>query len=144
MSSQCQRSFPCFAFVRYLPVSIVLDTGTPSATPYTPVSNLRPPRPTIKDVARAANVSQSTVSYILNDAQASKRISEATKQRVWRAIEKLGYKFNPIGRALQRGYSNQVTLLIVSWNLATSHAATAMAISRAAAKRDLALTVHVA
>jgi DNA-binding LacI/PurR family transcriptional regulator len=84
------------------------------------------------------------VSYILNNAHASQRISEATKQRVWQAVEKLGYKFNPIGRALQRGYSNQVTLLIVSWNLATSHAATAMAISRAAAKRDLALTVHVA
>jgi DNA-binding LacI/PurR family transcriptional regulator len=95
-------------------------------------------------VARAANVSQSTVSYVLSKARASKRISEPTKQRVWRAVEKIGYKFNPIGRALQRGYSNQVTLLIVSWNLATSHAATAMAISRAAARRDLALTVHVA
>src|SRR5438034_9577865 len=60
------------------------------------------------------------------------------------AAEQLGYKFNPIGRALQRGYTNLVTLLIVTWNLATSHAATAMAISRAAAQHDLALTVHVA
>ena len=101
-------------------------------------------RPTIKDVARAANVSQSTVSYILNNNHAAQRISAATKQRVWTAIEQLGYKFNPIGRALQRGYTNQVTLLIVTWNLATSHAATAMAISRAAAMHDLALTVHVA
>lgn len=56
----------------------------------------------------------------------------------------MGYTFNPIGRALQRGYTNQVTLLIVSWDLATSHAATAMAISRAVAEHDLALTVHVA
>src|SRR5438046_7497973 len=103
-----------------------------------------PTRPTIKDVARAANVSQSTVSYILNNAQAAQRISDQTKQRVWVAVEKLGYKFNPIGRALQRGYTNQVTLLIVSWNLATSHAATAMAISRAAAEHDMVLTVHVA
>jgi LacI family transcriptional regulator len=59
-------------------------------------------------------------------------------------VEQLRYKSNPIGRALQRGYTNQVTLLIVSWNLANSHAATAMAISRAAARHDLALTVHVA
>src|SRR3954468_1258292 len=101
-------------------------------------------RPTIKDVARLANVSQSTVSYILNDNLAAQRISPATKQRVWGAAEQLGYKLNPIGRALQRGYTNQVTLLIVTWNLATSHAATAMAASRAAAKHDLALTVHVA
>jgi DNA-binding LacI/PurR family transcriptional regulator len=102
------------------------------------------PRPTIKDVARAANVSQSTVSYILNNARAAERISNQTKKRVWAAVEKLGYKFNPIGRALQRGYTNQVTLLIVTWNLATSHSATAMAISRAAARHELALTVHVA
>src|SRR6266700_4236752 len=101
-------------------------------------------RPTIKDVARAANVSQSTVSYILNNARASQRISDETKVRVWKAVERLGYRFNPIGRALQRGYTNQVTLLIVSWNLATSHSATAMAISRAAARHDLALTVPAA
>jgi len=102
------------------------------------------PRPTIKDVARAANVSFSTVSYILNDSPAARRISEQTKQRVWAAVERLGYQFNPIGRALQRGYTNQVTLLIVTWNLATSHAATAMGISRAAARHEMALTVHVA
>jgi DNA-binding LacI/PurR family transcriptional regulator len=101
-------------------------------------------RPTIKDVARAAKVSQATVSYILNNSQAAQRISPETGQRVLAAAQRLGYKFNPIGRALQRGYTNQVTLLIVTWNLATSHAATAMAISQAAAKRDLVLTVHVA
>ncbi len=91
-----------------------------------------------------AQVSQSTVSYILNNARAAERISPGTKKRVWMAVEKLGYKFNPIGRALQRGYTNQVTLLIVTWNLATSHAATAMAISRVAVRHELALTVHVA
>jgi len=109
-----------------------------------PVNLSNAARPTIKDVARAAKVSLSTVSYILNNAPASERISEETKQRVWIAAEQLGYRFNPIGRALQRGYTNQVILLIVTWNLATSHAATAMAISRAAARHELALTVHVA
>jgi DNA-binding LacI/PurR family transcriptional regulator len=108
------------------------------------VNTLLPPRPTIKDVARLANVSQATVSYVLNKSRASQRITEGTKQRIWAAVERLGYRFNPVGRALQRGHTSQVTLLMVTWNLAISHAATAMAISRAAAAQDLALTVHVA
>ena len=100
--------------------------------------------PTLKDVARAAGVSQAAVSYVLNRSGAAARISGQTKERVWSAAERLGYRFNPLGRALRRGYGNQVTLLMVTWDLATSHAATAMAISRAAAGQELALTVHVA
>ena len=93
----------------------------------------RPPLPSahpLKDVARAANVSPAAVSYVLNNSLSAQRISPKTRRRIWLAAERLGYKSNPIGRALQRGYANQVTLLIVSWNLAISHAATAMAISR--------------
>jgi LacI family transcriptional regulator len=101
-------------------------------------------RPTLKDVAREAGVSLSAVSYVLNDSPHARRISARTQKRIRAAAHELGYVFDPIGRALQRGYTNQVTLLIVSWNLATSHAATAMAISRSAARHDLALTVHVA
>ena len=108
------------------------------------VNNVLPPRPTIKDVARLANVSQATVSYVLNKSRASQRITEGTKRRILAAVERLGYRFNPVGRAIQRGHTSQVTLLIVTWNMAISHAATAMAISRAAAAHDLALTVHVA
>ncbi|MDB6123597.1 MAG: HTH-type transcriptional repressor CytR [Pedosphaera sp.] len=101
-------------------------------------------RATMKDVAREANVSPSTVSYVINDNEHAQRFTDATKQRVLDAVHRLGYKFNPIGRALQRGYTNQVILLIVTWDLATSHSATAMAISRAAIARDFELTVHVA
>ena len=101
-------------------------------------------QPTIKDVAREADVSHSTVSYVLNNNRHAARISEKTKKRIWRAVHRLGYKANPIGRDLQRGYTNQIILLIVTWNLATSHAATAMAISRAAIARQHELTVHVA
>jgi DNA-binding LacI/PurR family transcriptional regulator len=99
---------------------------------------------TLRDVAREATVSLSAVSYVLNDSRHAQRISEPTKERIWEAAHRLGYRCDPIGRALQRGYTNHVTLLIVSWNLATSHAATAMAISRAAARHGLQLTVHVA
>ncbi len=101
-------------------------------------------KPTIKDVAREAGVSHATVSYILSNNPHSDRISEETKQRVWEAVRVLGYRSNPLGRALKRGYTDSVTLLIVTWNLARSHAATAIAVSRAAAVHDLALTVHVA
>ena len=59
-------------------------------------------------------------------------------------MNRLGYQSNPIGSALQRGYTNQVFLLIVTWDLATSHAATAMAISRAAVAQGFELTIHVA
>lgn len=101
-------------------------------------------RATLKDVAREANVSLSTVSYVINDNEHAQRITDTTKRRVRDAADRLGYKFNPIGRALQRGYTNQVILLIVTWDLATSHSATAMAISRAAISLGFELTVHVA
>jgi DNA-binding LacI/PurR family transcriptional regulator len=89
-------------------------------------------------------VSLSAVSYVLNDSHHAQRISPPTKKRIREAAQRLHYRFDPIGRALQRGYTSQVTLLIVSWNLATSHAATAMAISRAAGRHGLQFTVHVA
>lgn len=101
-------------------------------------------RPTLKDVAREAGVSLSAVSYVINNNHHARRISDATKARIQQAAERLGYKSDPIGRALQRGYTQQVVLLIVSWNLATSHAATAMAISRAVVAHSFELTVHVA
>src|ERR1041384_4919891 len=101
-------------------------------------------RATLKDVAREASVSLSTVSYVLNNNAHAQRITDATKTRVHEAVQRLGYKFNPIGRALQKGYTNQLTLLIVTWNLATSHSATAMAISRSAIAQGFELTVHVA
>jgi len=101
-------------------------------------------RPTLKDVARQANVSLSTVSYVLNNNSHAARITTATKQRILAAAELLGYMANPLGRALQRGYTNQVILLIVTWDLAKSHSATAMSISRAATGQGFELTVHVA
>lgn len=117
-----------------------MDVARKQHSVTTPAKN----RVTLKDVARAASVSLAAVSYVLNDSPHAQRISPQTKKRIRTAAQRLGYQVDPIGRALQRGYTNQVTLLIVSWDLALSHAATAMAISRAAARHDLALTVHVA
>jgi len=101
-------------------------------------------RPTLKDVARLAKVSYATVSYILNNNKHAARISDKTRDAILKAAQRLHYQPDPMGRALQRGYTNQVTLLIATWELAISHAATAMAISRAASARELDVSVQVA
>ncbi len=101
-------------------------------------------RPTLKDVARLAKVSYATVSYILNNNKHAARISDKTRKAVVKAAASLHYRPDPMGRALQRGYTNQVTLLITTWELAISHSATAMAISRAASARGLDVSVQVA
>jgi LacI family transcriptional regulator len=101
-------------------------------------------RPTLKDVAKLANVSYATVSYILNNNKHAARISDKTRKAILKAADHLQYRPDPMGRALQRGYTNQVTLLITTWELAISHSATAMAISRAASACDLDVSVQVA
>lgn len=64
---------------------------------------------TIKDVARAAGVSPSTVSRALND---SPLIREETKARIRRIAEELGYERNELARGLVMGASGAVGLVI--------------------------------
>ncbi|MFB0636141.1 LacI family DNA-binding transcriptional regulator [Bacillus rugosus] len=52
---------------------------------------------TTKDIARIANVSQSTVSRCLND---SSEISERTKKRILKIANELGYQINTNARSL--------------------------------------------
>ncbi len=54
-------------------------------------------RVTIKDVAKKANVSISTVSRVINN---SKPVSSEIKQRVLKVIEETGYVPNPVARSL--------------------------------------------
>lgn len=62
---------------------------------------MRNERPTQADVARAAGVSQTTVSIVLNRAKPENvRLSEETRQRVLEALEETGYIVNPIARSL--------------------------------------------
>ncbi|MCV2394220.1 LacI family transcriptional regulator [Actinotalea sp. M2MS4P-6] len=66
---------------------------------------------TAKDVARAAGVSAATVSYVINDHPGQK-ITDATRKRVLEAAEQLGYQPSEAARALRRGTSQTVLLLI--------------------------------
>lgn len=68
-------------------------------------------RPTAKDVARLAGVSQSTVSRVLS-GDPSPFFSDTTRKRVLIAAKELGYTPNPIARAL-RGKQTQLIGLIV-------------------------------
>ncbi|MEV4313637.1 LacI family DNA-binding transcriptional regulator [Actinocrispum sp. NPDC049592] len=64
---------------------------------------------TIADVARAAGVSPSTVSYVLSGKRS---ISEDTRRRVQRSIRKLGYHPNAGARALASSRTNLLALVV--------------------------------
>jgi DNA-binding LacI/PurR family transcriptional regulator len=66
---------------------------------------------TARDVARAAGVSQATVSFVLND-RADQSISESTRRAVLDAVQDLGYVPSGAARSLRRGRSNVVLCLI--------------------------------
>lgn len=57
---------------------------------------------TQNDVARAAGVTRSMVSYVLNDTE-GKSVAADTRQRILDAIADLGYKPNKYAQALQLG-----------------------------------------
>lgn len=65
--------------------------------------------PTIRDVARIANVSITTVSATLNGTAP---VSEELRARVWAAVEAAGYHPDPVARNLRRGVSDTVGLIV--------------------------------
>ena len=58
---------------------------------------------TLKDVAKEAGVSATTVSIIINGKAEQRKIPPATCQKVRAAIEKLGYQPDPSARLLRSG-----------------------------------------
>ncbi|PPF62456.1 LacI family transcriptional regulator [Clavibacter michiganensis] len=65
--------------------------------------------PTIYDVATLAGVSASTVSRALNQPG---RINVNTVGRVQQAADELGYRLNPMARALQTGLTGNLALVV--------------------------------
>jgi DNA-binding LacI/PurR family transcriptional regulator len=55
----------------------------------------------MRDIAKAAGVSQSTVSRVLNNAPTRVPIAEETRERVTVAARQLGYRPNPLARGLR-------------------------------------------
>ncbi|OUD02898.1 LacI family transcriptional regulator [Streptomyces swartbergensis] len=68
-------------------------------------------RPTSRDVAQAAGVSQAAVSLVLGDKWRG-RVSEATAQRVREAARDLGYRPNLAARNLRLGRTRTVLLVV--------------------------------
>lgn len=64
---------------------------------------------TIKDVAKLAEVSISTVSRVIND---SKPVSPEARRRVLSAIDELAYKPNEIARSLVTKKSNLIGIIV--------------------------------
>mgnify|MGYP000848530773 FL=1 len=67
-------------------------------------------RVTIKDVAREAGVSVTTVSQALNKPEGS-RVAEATRVNVCAVAERLGYRANPSARALRTSRTDTIALV---------------------------------
>jgi DNA-binding LacI/PurR family transcriptional regulator len=68
-------------------------------------------RPTARDVAKLAGVSQSTVSRILS-GESSQFFSEKTRKRVLKIAAELGYSPNPFARALRGKHTHLIGLII--------------------------------
>lgn len=68
-------------------------------------------RPTSRDVAQAAGVSQAAVSLVLGDKWRG-RVSEATAERVREAARELGYRPNLAARNLRLGRTRTVLLVV--------------------------------
>jgi DNA-binding LacI/PurR family transcriptional regulator len=89
-------------------------------------------RPTKADVARLANVSTATVSYVLNNVS-GQTISAQTRAAVHAAAEKLGYRPNLAARNLAVGGSGVVLYIVPRIDLGElplevgSHLTTALA-----------------
>jgi LacI family transcriptional regulator len=68
----------------------------------------QPPRPSLRDVARAANVSMATASRALNGL---KGMSDQTRSRVLEAAAQLGFRPNEIARSLKVRASRTIGLV---------------------------------
>lgn len=67
-------------------------------------------RVTQAEIARRAKVSQSTVSFVLND-RFRDRVPKSTREKVLRVAKEIGYRTNHFARSLVLGTTNSVGLI---------------------------------
>lgn len=65
--------------------------------------------PTLKDVAKLANVDVSTVSRALNN---SEHVHPETRKRIFKAVEQLSYKPNVLARGLRKGKRHTIGVVV--------------------------------
>lgn len=93
---------------------------------------------TRNDVARAAGVSPAVVSYVTNEG--SRPVAPATRERVQRAIDQLGYHPDPVARSMRTRKTSAVGLVLPDITQAY-FARVTQALTNAARVEGLTLTV---
>lgn len=68
--------------------------------------------PTMQDVARLADVSQPTVSRVLNKTKTTIPVSKKTRDKVYAAVKELGYRPNMTARSLRTQRTQMISLLV--------------------------------
>ena len=99
------------------------------------------PRVTSTDIARAAGVSRTTVSYVLNDTPGAS-VSDGTRARIHAAAERLGYAPSAAARTLRRGRSDLVVAVLPDWPVGTLVEGLLDHLTDALAVRGLFVLVH--
>ncbi len=74
--------------------------------------------PSMKDVARHAGVSQTTVSFVINNVADDNNIPAETQERVWESVRELAYRPNATARNLRSQQTH--TIGFVSDEIATT------------------------
>lgn len=64
---------------------------------------------TMRDVAKRAGVSLTTVSHVVNN---TRYVSDGVKERVLAAMQELDYRPNELARSLRRGQTNTIGLIL--------------------------------
>ena len=100
-------------------------------------------RVTSSDVARAAGVSRTTVSFVLNN-RPGQSIPEATRLRVLEAARRLDYRPHASARALAAGRSDIVLLSIPDLPIGANISRFVEELASALAEHGLTLVTHLA
>ena len=100
-------------------------------------------RITSTDVAREAGVSQTTVSFVLNDTR-GQTIPEETRQRVLEAAKRLDYRPRASARSLAAGRSDVVLLALPGVPISTNLSRFIEQLAGALAEHGLSLVTHLA
>src|ERR1700758_1653449 len=65
--------------------------------------NKKQSRVTLKTVANHIGLTPGTISAVLNNTYAARRIPQSTKDRIFAAVREFNYQPNPLARALRTG-----------------------------------------